>query len=168
VAALRRNQWPPCVGIGGRLRAEYALLSRSGAFRSLPPERQREVASNTVAVASAMAEAEGTTVREVDFPGFVRDLVHGTFDAIVDASIRQMEAYAELVAAVAQSVDRFLEENVSDDDARVWLDRTLPGIDGAGEATATLAPDAARRSIAKTRQQLLATMVLMGVNRACE
>jgi hypothetical protein len=31
-------------------------------------------------------------VREVDFPGFVRDLVH--VDAIVDASIRQMEAYA--------------------------------------------------------------------------
>ena len=48
------------------------LLDRSPAFRSLPPERQREVASNTAAVASAMAEAEGATVREVDFPAFVR------------------------------------------------------------------------------------------------
>jgi len=40
----------------------------------------------------------------------------------------------------------------------------------AGEATAALARDAARRSTAKERQQLLATMVLMGVNRAvgCE
>jgi DNA-binding beta-propeller fold protein YncE len=44
------------------------LLSRSGAFRSLPPERQREVASSTVAVASAMAEAEGALVRDVDSP----------------------------------------------------------------------------------------------------
>ena len=35
------------------------LLSRSHAFRSLPPERQREISSNTVAVASAMAEARG-------------------------------------------------------------------------------------------------------------
>jgi len=104
------------------------LLGRSRAFRSLPPERQREISSNTVAVASAMAEAQGAVVHEVDFPDFVRDLIHGVFDAIVDASIQQMEAYAELVAAVAQSADRFLEENVSDDDARAWLDRTLPGM----------------------------------------
>jgi len=144
------------------------LLDRSRAFGSLPPERRREIASNTVAVASAMAEAQGALVHEVDFPDFVRDLIHGTFDAIVDASIQQMEAYAELVAAVARSVDRFLEENVSDDDARAWLDRTLPGIDGAGEATADLALDAARRNAAKERQQLLATMVLMGVNRALD
>jgi hypothetical protein len=148
--------------------AAKELLGRSRAFHSLPPDRQREVASNTVAVASAMAEAQGALVHEVDFPDFVRDLIHGTFDAIVDASIQQMEAYAELVAAVARSVDRFLEENVSDDDARAWLDRTLPGIDGAGEATAALALEAARRSAAKERQQLLATMVLMGVNRALD
>lgn len=144
------------------------LLGRSSAFRLLPPERQREIASNTVAVASAMAEAESALVREVDFPAFVRDLIHGTFEAIVDASIRQMEAYAELIAAVARSVDRFLEENVSDDDSRAWLDGTLPGIDGAGEATAALALDAARRSTAKQRQQLLATMVLLGVNRVLD
>lgn len=144
------------------------LLGRSRAFRSLPLERQREVASSTVAVASAMAEAQGAVVREVDFPQFVRDLVHGTFDAIVDASIQQMEAYAELVAAVAQSADRFREENVSDNEARAWLERTLPGIDGAGEVTATLALDAARRCTARARQQLLATMVLMGVNRALD
>lgn len=40
------------------------------------------------------------------------------------------------------------------------VDRTLPGIDGTGEAIASLAVDAARRSIAKQRQQLLATMAL--------
>lgn len=128
------------------------LLDRSSAFRSLPAERQRQVTSNTVAVARAMAEAQGALLREVDFPAFVRDLIQGTFDAIVNASIQQMEAYAELVAAVAGTVDRFLEENVSDDDARAWLDQTLPGIDGTGEATAALALDAARRSLAKDRQ----------------
>lgn len=148
--------------------AAKELLGRSSAFRSLAAEQQREVASNTVAVASAMAEAQGAFVREVDFPAFVRDLIKGTFEAIVDASIEQMEAYAELVAAVARNVDRFLEENVSDHDARAWLDRTLPGIDRGGEATAALALDAARRNTAKQRQQLLATMVLMGVNRALD
>jgi hypothetical protein len=144
------------------------LLGRSTAFRSLPPEKQREVASNTVAVASAMTEAQGAFVREVDFPAFIRDLIRGTFEAILDASIQQMEAYAELVAAVARTLDRFLEENVSDEDARAWLDRTLPGIDRTGEATAALALVAARRNTAKQRQQLLATMVLMGVNRALD
>jgi hypothetical protein len=144
------------------------LLDRSLSFRSLPPERRREVVSGTVTLAIAMAEAEGAVLHEVDFPAFVRDLVHGVFDAIVDASIQQMEAYADMVAGVARSVDRFLEENVSDHDARAWLDTTLPGIDGAGEATAALALDAARRSTAKQRQKLLATMVLMGVNRALD
>jgi hypothetical protein len=144
------------------------LLGRSSAFRSLPAERQRDIASSTIAVASVMAEAQSSVVREVDFPSFVGDLVHGTFDAIVDASVRQMEAYAGLVAAVSRSVDRFLEENVSEDDARAWLDSTLPGIAGAEEAIATLALDSARRSIAKQRQQLLATMVLMGINRALD
>jgi hypothetical protein len=144
------------------------LLDRSPAFRSLPPERQRELASNTAAVASAMAEAEGAVVREVDFPAFVTDLVHGLFEAIVDASIQQMDAYAEMVAGVAKTADRFREENVSDNDARAWLATTLPDIDGTGEATVSLTLDAARRSLAKQRQQLLATMVLMGVNRALD
>lgn len=105
---------------------------------------------------------------EVDFPAFVSDLVHGVFEAIVDASIQQMEAYAEMVAGVARSADRFLEENVSDDDALAWLGTTLPGIDADGDATAAMALDAARRSTAKQRQQLLATMVLIGVNRALD
>ena len=146
------------------------LLGRSRAFCSLPTERQREIASNTVEVVSAMTEAEGSLVREVDFPSFVADLVEGTFEAIVDASIQQMEAYGELVAGVARSVDRFLEEAVSNEAAYGWLDRTLPGIAGADESTAALALAAARRTLAKDRQQLLATMVLMGVNRAlgCE
>ncbi len=55
------------------------LLGRSRALRSLPPERQREISSNTVAVGSAMAEAQRAVVREVDFPDFVRDLIHSTF-----------------------------------------------------------------------------------------
>jgi hypothetical protein len=40
-----------------------------------------------------MAGEEGAVVREVDFPAFVRDLVHGVFDAIVDASIQDPSAH---------------------------------------------------------------------------
>lgn len=39
-----------------------------------------------------MAQAQVVFVHDVDFPAFVRDLIQGTFDAIIDASIQQMEA----------------------------------------------------------------------------
>src|SRR5215204_2189990 len=61
----------------------------------------------------ALAQRTGALVNEIDFPGFVAGLVHGTFDAIVDASIRQMESYSSLVSAVAKTVDQFTEENVT-------------------------------------------------------
>lgn len=75
----------------------------------------------------ALAARTGALVNEVDFPGFVAQLVHGTFDAIVDASIRQMESYADLLSAVAKTVDQFTEENVSPDQARDWLAQHYAG-----------------------------------------
>ena len=45
--------------------------------------------------AQAIAARTGALVDEIDFPTFVASLVHGTFDAMVDASIRQMEAFAD-------------------------------------------------------------------------
>jgi phage tail sheath protein FI len=61
----------------------------------------------------------------VDFPGFVASLVQGTFAAIVDASVQQMRAYAELLGAVAASVDEFTEDSVSEAQARDLLARAL-------------------------------------------
>ena len=48
------------------------------------------------------------TLDAIAFPVFVADLINSTFDAIVDASIRQMEAYGQLLANVSQTVDQFL------------------------------------------------------------
>jgi hypothetical protein len=137
----------------------------------------------------------------VDFPAFVAGLLQGTFQAIVDASVRQMAAYAELLANVARSVDAFRDDNVSDGEARDYLldrypsDVELDASDGCltlalrrgagrprrdflralGLGAADGPPPApsvepvllaaARRRLAEDRQQLLATMVLMGVNR---
>jgi predicted transcriptional regulator len=88
------------------------------------------------------------------------------------AAIAELDAETRFRARAAtgspETVDRFREENVSHNDARAWLATTLPGTDGTGEPTAALALAAARRSLAKQRQQLLATMVLMGVNRAVD
>ena len=57
-------------------------------------------------------------VNKVDFPGFVGGLIEGVFNAIVKASIDQMEAYGELVANVAKSVDEYMRDNISEGQAR--------------------------------------------------
>lgn len=147
-----------------------------------------------------IARRTGAVINEVNFPDFVAQLVHGTFDAIVDASIRQMESYSSLVSAVAKTVDQFTEENVSPNQARDWLVQrfpgdvglTLPGSSGEppalvpraeGQSPAWLAdfnlqgeelsPELleerllpqVRTRVGAERQQLLATMVMLGMNR---
>jgi hypothetical protein len=148
----------------------------------------------------SLAQRTGALANEIDFPGFVAGLVHGTFDAIVDASIRQMEGYSSLVSAVAKTVDQFTEENVSPNQARDWLAQRHPGDVRVAPPTAEqpepkLVPAAegltpawladfgiegeeltselleervlpqVRTHVGAERQQLLATMVILGMNR---
>jgi hypothetical protein len=49
-------------------------------------------------------------VDSADFPTFVADLIRGTFDAIVDATVEQMEAFADLLGRVSESVDEYTKE----------------------------------------------------------
>ena len=149
----------------------------------------------------AIARRAGAMVNEIDFPGFVSQLVHGTFDAIVDAAIRQMESYSSLVSAAAKTVDQFTDENVTPNQARDYLTSRYPGDvmllqpDGAERTEPQVAPrkegltpgwlaefgidgdeltteileervlPQVRKKIGGERQQLLATMVLLGMNR---
>jgi hypothetical protein len=85
-----------------------------------PAKPPRETATD------AIGRRAGALSDELDFPEFVASLVHGTFDAIVDSSIRQMESFADLVAAVAKPVDQFTQENVSLSQARDWLIEQYP------------------------------------------
>lgn len=142
-------------------------------------------------------EQYGELVKKVDFPNFVSELVNGVFNAVVKASIDQMKAYGELLAACAKTVDEFARDNISDGAARdhvatrfpssVWVDtggdtarlRLRDGADGAElqraypDAAVDLEDDdaeaalmmAAKQQLARERQQLMATMVLLGINR---
>src|SRR5262245_25912793 len=74
----------------------------------------------------ALGRRAGALSDELDFPAFVASLVNGTFDAMVDSSIRQMESFAELVAAVAKPLDQFAAENVTMNQARDWLVEQYP------------------------------------------
>lgn len=152
------------------------------------------------AATETLARRTGALINEVNFPNFVAQLVHGTFDAIVDASIRQMETYSGLVSAVAKTVDQFTEEHVTLNQARDWLAQRYPGDvrvqqPTADQPSAQLVPTreglmpawladygiegeelsaelleqrvvpSVRVHVGAERQQLLATMVLLGMNR---
>lgn len=102
-----------------RTAPSYALAEAPAAAPAPAPAKPQ--ATETI------ARRAGAMVDEIDFPGFVAQLVHGTFDAIVDASIRQMESYSELVSACAKTVDEFTEANVTSNQARDWLATRYPG-----------------------------------------
>jgi hypothetical protein len=109
-------------------------------------------------------DAFGKLVDEVNFPAFVGDLLKGVFEAIVTTSIDQMKAYAELVAEVTKSLGKFSDENITDQHARDFLVDQLPNLfEVAARGPRPVLP--AKRRPATGRQQLLATMVLMGINR---
>ncbi len=76
--------------------------------------------------ASAGVDALRDAVASVDFPGFVSELIQGVFQAIVNASIQQMEAFAELVKNVSKSVDEYMRDNVTENQARDYLADRYP------------------------------------------
>jgi hypothetical protein len=157
----------------------------------------------------------GELVKKVDFSNFVSGLIQNVFKAIVDSSIQQMQAYGELLANVAKTVDQFAQDNLTQNNARDWLAQKYPkmlGIDvsqadsgfgdtsGGTSASPILVakgddsesdlksistdlgleqpitdisdPDQeqalvlkARLQMARQRQQLLSSMVVLGINR---
>src|ERR1043165_6849981 len=141
------------------------LLTSSQAVESLPADKRRQIGEDIAKIANYLvADASSSAdrlVADVNFPEFVSNLLNGVFDAIVDSSIRQMEAYAKLVAGVAKSLDEFTYENISDNEARDHLLDRLPQF-FPKSSTRT---KRRRVRLASSRQQLLATMVLLVINR---
>ena len=175
-----------------------------------PIVRKKEIIETPVAAAQAtkddnfntsaanqIGRVTKETLNAIAFPTFVADLIKGTFNAIVQSSIQQMEAYTKLIENVSKTVDQFMQENISDNQAKDFLAQMYPEHievkggnavprDGADEKPApnfqadlnlsnsvsldesaieeVLVP-AARRKLAQSRHQMLATMVMMGINR---
>ncbi|HZX94670.1 MAG TPA: hypothetical protein VFE90_09140 [Myxococcales bacterium] len=172
----------------------YALAGETGTASSRQPQLGEGVRTGVTEAARM--------VKEINFPAFVASLIEGTFHSIVKSSIEQMNAYADMVKSVAQSLNEFRDENVSQNQAKDFLvkkypqtfqldtsqgdphvtmrqgaeDSELPNFQkdlGLPEAVDSLDDDtiqqtlvpAARDEVAKGRQQLLATVILMGINR---
>lgn len=95
----------------------------------LTPARRRQLSRDLGKVVAFVSGAparsrQGELAAAADFPSFVAGLIDGVFQAIVQASIQQMEAYGDLLKGVARSADQFAKDNVSADRARDWLSRT--------------------------------------------
>lgn len=79
---------------------------------------------------TSTAVTEATRLGEIGFPEFTAKLVKDVFDALLGASLRQMEAYSELVAATAKTLKDYVDENknlVSGEEVWDWLVKNLPG-----------------------------------------
>lgn len=159
------------------------------------------------------AEVAGLLMQKVNFPEFVAGLIKGVFHAIVQSSIEQMDAYANMVGQVAKSLQQFRDENVTENQGRDHMVARFPDLfeigegggdffggssgprlrlrDGVDESDALRRVNgsldfqdgalksmdlsdenvekalviAARTQLARQRQQLLASLVLMGINR---
>ncbi len=79
---------------------------------------------------TSTAVTEATRLGEIGFPEFTAKLVKDVFDALLAATLRQMEAYSELVAATAKTLQEYVAENkqlVSGEEVWDWLVKNLPG-----------------------------------------
>jgi hypothetical protein len=115
-------------GSGDELTAP--TTSSSGSSTKAPP------ATETI------GRRAGSLSDELNFPDFVASLIHGTWDAMVDSSIRQMDSYADLVAAISKPLAQFREENVTANQARDWLVAQYPAdiALSLSDGSASLAP----------------------------
>jgi hypothetical protein len=196
---VRRTIAPMAEAATASTGSQGAPLAQAQAGPPPPPPPSAEEWSPRAA--SEVAKVTRATLNAIEFPTFVADLIKGTYNAIIDASIKQMEAYAELIANVAKTVDQFMSDNITDNQARDYLVAQYPGhfqidtsegspkvavregadtrrtpsfktdlelpedVDVSDDtAEETLVP-AARRKLARGRQQMLSAMVMMGVNR---
>jgi hypothetical protein len=104
-------------------------LSVALAEPNKPPknvDKELVQADFTAKAAREGADVYKDLVNAIDFPDFVSGLIDGVFNSIVDASIRQMEAYSTLLANVAKSVDEFAKDNFTLNQGRDYLAGRFP------------------------------------------
>lgn len=184
----------------GEYLAEPAWLTSPNAPGPVDALRRQVLPPRAVGLSSTFHEGAtrdagstfGDLTGSVDFPAFVASLVKGVFQAIVDASIQQMQAYQELIGNLVQSLSQF-ERTVSDGEVGDYLQNRFPGnfsmndgsldVLGSGpdasmgselglssdfqftNTNRDLILQAGRQKLARQRQQMLATMALMGIDR---
>lgn len=126
-AALVQDDWAQSRKLGQTpMLRQTVLAPLAGATAGLQRERAPEAEEFSPRAVNQVARLTRETLNAVSFPTFVADLIKGSYMAIVDASIKQMEAYAQLLANVAMTVDQFMASNITDNQARDYLADRYP------------------------------------------
>ena len=103
------------------------LISKTRVAPMSMPAPMRNTQQNTNAERAINVAKQ---VQDLGFVEFTAGLINGTFDAIIGATIKQMKAYAELVADLAKTLAQFQAENISDAQVNAHLSNRYP--DGKG------------------------------------
>lgn len=77
----------------------------------------------------SQAVENATHLDEIGFPEFTAGLINATFDALIKANIRQMEAYVEIVGALGQTLSDYINnthDDITGDEVLAFLERILP------------------------------------------
>ncbi|HEV2772431.1 MAG TPA: hypothetical protein VGV57_06325 [Thermoleophilaceae bacterium] len=161
-----RDDWYQSSRLGQRplvVRTQRVAAAPARTAEAPPPAAEEAPAPGPVATAQAeqrpgadfvpgaanrIGQVTRQTLDAIAFPTFVAELIRGTFNAITDASIKQMEAYGRLLGDVGRTVDDFMNQNISDNQARDWLVQQYPQqlrIERAGGRGAAARPGRAPR-----------------------
>ncbi|MDF7798311.1 hypothetical protein P4C99_02485 [Pontiellaceae bacterium B1224] len=86
------------------------------------------------------AISNASRLDEIGFPEFTASLIGSTFDALISANIRQMEAYTEMLEQSAKILKDYINETKDDitgDEVLRFLEEVLPALetDAEGETT---------------------------------
>jgi hypothetical protein len=134
----------------------------------------------------------GEFIEEIDFPKFVRDLVKGVFDANLEVTLKQMEAFQKLLKSATADVSTFINK-IDDTAAFGYLAESQPDMfslgfpddaetDESGEKKPALTDKEgnkmdlgdneikakimdAKIAMAKEQRAMLREVILMGVTR---
>lgn len=106
-----------------------------GAMRQLSASPRTAGTVGTKTIGDALNAGVGAIkqVQNLGFVEFTTGLINGTFDALIAATVRQMDAYAELVADLAKTLTQFQSENV--DEGKITAHLAARYSDGAGGTT---------------------------------
>lgn len=74
-------------------------------------------------------------LNQIGFAEFTASLINSTFDALISANLRQMEAYSELVKTLSLTLSEYIkntEDSITGEEILGFLERVLPNYTGDG------------------------------------
>lgn len=159
-AELVRDDWAQSEQLGQRplIKTRRTLTPRQKGGQAMA-HSQAAGDDFRPAAANQIGRVTEETLRAIAFPTFVADLIKSTFQAIVNSTIQQMEAFTDMLENVSKTVDEFMVDNISDTQARGWLAQRYPTLlrvsqDGSDQPGIEVRPEADEQPLPNFQREL--------------